>query len=107
MFPDSKIASKYGCARTKTGALIRNENSTETMKFQPFSLATDGSNNINDTKLYPIVVSYFVRKLNCVGFSCDNASTMTDVFKVVSKSENTCTRVCLSSRALGCMKRLQ
>ncbi|KAJ8868818.1 hypothetical protein PR048_030359 [Dryococelus australis] len=65
MFPDSKISSKYGCARTKTGALIRSltistdENITETMKSQPFSLATDGSNDINDTKLYPIVVSYF------------------------------------------------
>lgn len=127
MFPDSKIASKYGCARTKTGSLIRSlaistdEKITETMKSQPFSLATDGSNDINDTKLYPIVVSFFdteigeivttiltvqesrdntgegifkildgelqKRKIpweNCVGFSCDNASTMTGVFKGVS-----------------------
>lgn len=127
MFPDSKIATKYGCARTKTGAVVRSlakstdETLTEILKSQPFSLATDGSNDVGDTKLYPLVVSYFdvgighittviltiqeshdntgegIFKLldcelkkrdipweNCVGFSCDNASTMTGVTKGVS-----------------------
>lgn len=65
MFPDSKIASKYGSGRTKTTALLKcissstQENIVEKLKSNPFALATDGSNDKNDTKLYPLVVTYF------------------------------------------------
>ena len=65
MFPDSKIAEKYACARTKTTALnnmLADENTknlVEKLKLQPFSLSTDGSNDKGATTLYPIVVRYY------------------------------------------------
>lgn len=65
MFPDSKIAAKYGCSHTKTTALLKclsssTQNDIITiLKSKPFALATDGSNDKNDKKLYPIVVTYF------------------------------------------------
>lgn len=65
MFPDSQIAKNYSCGRTKTTAMI-NSLSTGTqseiithLKVNPFSLATDGSTDIKDVKLYPIVITYF------------------------------------------------
>lgn len=64
MFPDSKIAKNYACARTKTTAII-NEFSlkeesliTESLNIHPFSVATDGSNDV-DSKLYPVVVTCY------------------------------------------------
>lgn len=63
MFPDSDIAKRYGCARTKTTAIIGEMAKTERMamvnmiKGTPFAISTDGSNK-SDKKLYPIVVSY-------------------------------------------------
>lgn len=65
MFPDSAIAKKYGCARTKTSAIVRGlaaatqNEIASVIKNNPFALATDGSTDISDIKLYPIVVSYF------------------------------------------------
>lgn len=65
MFPDSKISQKYGCARTKTSALVQYTASetkkeiSELLQKTPFSLATDGSTDSNAVKLYPIVVSFF------------------------------------------------
>ena len=61
MFPDSKIAQAFSCARTKTTAIIKDiakvhkDSLLERMKTSPFSLSTDGSNDSN-SKLYPIVV---------------------------------------------------
>ena len=65
MFSDSKIASKYACARTKTSAVIDElaKNTTastaEKLHLQPFSLATDGSNDGGLAQLYPVLVTYF------------------------------------------------
>ena len=65
MFPDSEIAKKFKCARTKTKALIKHSAKTEqqelvqTLKDVPFSLATDGSNDRGCDTLYPFVVRYF------------------------------------------------
>lgn len=65
MFPDSKIAKKYGSARTKTSAIIQDlakKTQRDIVKFlqkNPFSIATDGSNDNDDNKLYPLVISYF------------------------------------------------
>lgn len=62
MFPDSEIAKKYGSGRTKTGALIetlaRDDSKyiADQMRNQPFSIATDGSNDMDNTKLYPVTV---------------------------------------------------
>ena len=63
MFPDSKIASKYSCARTKTTAVL-GELSKQTSAYIAekarscsFSLATDGSNDGEDAQLYPASIS--------------------------------------------------
>lgn len=62
MFPDSKIAEKYGCGRTKTTAIIYCMGQTvvnkvvELIKYNPLSLSTDASNNYDDIKLFPICV---------------------------------------------------
>ena len=53
MFPDSKIASQYACARTKTshivGTLAESDASSlaSRMKNGPYSLATDGSTDMD------------------------------------------------------------
>ncbi|GBM86704.1 hypothetical protein AVEN_222227-1 [Araneus ventricosus] len=63
IFPDSVTAKKYGCARTKTSAIVIEMGKTEknviisTLKKVPFSVATDGSNK-GDFKLYPLVVTF-------------------------------------------------
>ena len=65
MFPDSEIAKQYGCGRTKTTSILmtlaNNDDSclTELMKRSVFSLATDGSTDMDDIKMYPIVVKIF------------------------------------------------
>ena len=61
MCPDSNIASKFSCGRTKTTAIagcISNrvtEELCQKMKMEPFAIGTDGSNDHN-SKLYPMVV---------------------------------------------------
>ncbi len=72
MFPDSEIAKQYGCARTKTANVIKilastdDERITEVMKRSPYSLATDGSTDMEDIKMYPIVVRIFDASLGRV-----------------------------------------
>lgn len=64
MFPDSEIAKKYACSRTKTTAIVTEmaesakEKIVSNLETKMFNLATDGSND-TDSKLYPMVVSYF------------------------------------------------
>jgi hypothetical protein len=65
MFPDSKIAAKYACGQTKTSCIVRTlaandeKDIVQALRSGPFSLATDGSQDYSDTKLYPVVVRYF------------------------------------------------
>eukprot|EP00064_Thunnus_orientalis_P013717 superscaffoldBa00002282_g13757 len=65
MFLDSEIAKEYGFARTKTVSVVktpaRNDDEciTEAMKRFPYNLATDGSTDMEDIKMYPIVVWLF------------------------------------------------
>ena len=66
IFPDSEIAKSYSCARTKTtcilnGALAKNlqQSLIDHMKKEPFSLATDGSNDSGLQKMNPLTVRYF------------------------------------------------
>lgn len=72
MFPDSAIAKKYGCARTKTSALVQHmsdqtkEEIACVLRISSFSLSTDGSTDNNAVKLYPVVVSFFNEKLGKV-----------------------------------------
>ncbi|GBM59436.1 hypothetical protein AVEN_117640-1 [Araneus ventricosus] len=63
MFLDSETTKKYGCARTKTSAIIAEIGKAEknaiicTLKKVPFSIAIDGGNK-GDFKLYPLVVTF-------------------------------------------------
>lgn len=72
MFPDSAIAKKYGCARTKTSALVQymssqtKEEIASVLRISAFSLSIDGSTDKNAVKLYPLVVSFFNEKLGQV-----------------------------------------
>nr|XP_057926630.1 uncharacterized protein LOC131128085 [Doryrhamphus excisus] len=66
MFPDSQIAQHYGCARTKTTAILNTISSndeqviTELMCRFPFSIATDGSAaDVDGVKLHPLVVRVY------------------------------------------------
>lgn len=98
MFPDSKIAKAYGCARTKTTAIIgasaaENTNEISTyMKNAPFSLATDGSNDYGDHKLYPVLVRYFDEKqgqvLSCLLSieECSESSTGKHIFELMDRT---------------------
>jgi hypothetical protein len=63
MFPDSKIAKSFKCARTKATALINHEGAktsariAELVRNDVFSLSTDGSND-NKDKFYPVVLTH-------------------------------------------------
>ncbi|XP_054628073.1 uncharacterized protein LOC129179194 isoform X1 [Dunckerocampus dactyliophorus] len=66
MFPDSQIAQHYGCARTKTTAILNTISSndeqviTDLMCCFPFSIATDGSaSDMDGVKLHPLVVRVY------------------------------------------------
>ena len=65
MFTDSEIAKSYSCKRTKTASLVKCLGNSEEnhivseIKNNVFCLATDGSNDYNASKLYPILVRYF------------------------------------------------
>lgn len=97
MFPDSQIAQKYGSARTKTTYIMKTlgDNSAEqilaNIKTGPFSFATDGSNDYEDVKLYPICVRYFDEEQNQVLSvllslkECDKSSTGENIYKLMEE----------------------
>ena len=66
MFPDSKIAKSFQCARSKGTAIAKEMSAlttlrlVERMKSQPFTISTDGSNDKGGEKLFPL----FVRTVN-------------------------------------------
>ncbi|GBN35635.1 hypothetical protein AVEN_35117-1 [Araneus ventricosus] len=83
MFPDSETANKYGCARTKTSAIIAKMGKTErnsiisTLKKVPFPIATDGSNK-GDIKLYPLVVTLHNEETQKIESSLLSTSALED-----------------------------
>ncbi|KAJ8883051.1 hypothetical protein PR048_014890 [Dryococelus australis] len=97
MFPDSKKGQKPS---------VNISDIVKSLQSGPFSLSTDGSNNQNDCKLYPLTVTFFSEEsdnivtlllsvvesanntgdaifkgVNCLSFGCDNANTMVEKFK--------------------------
>ena len=67
MFPDSAIAKKYSCARTKTTTVLNGAMApemilslVETMKVEPFSLNVDGSNDNDLFKMSHSVLEYLM-----------------------------------------------
>ena len=63
MFPDSTIAKRYGCATTKTAAIINYAMAPDmrkpVMKEQPLSLPVDVSSDTGTESMYPLVVRIF------------------------------------------------
>ena len=66
MFPDSDIAKKYGCAATKTAAIINyaiapslHSTLIDYLQHNPFSLAIDGSSGTGSENMYPLVVRIY------------------------------------------------
>lgn len=66
IFPDSEIAKTYGCAATKTAAIINYAMAPGMLNpvlnyFQqnPFSLAIDGSSDTGTESMYPLVVCIY------------------------------------------------
>ena len=66
MFPDSKIAKKFSCGRTKTMMIVKNaitpaleEQLVKQCKTGPFSFRCDESNDTNQQKSLAIVVKHF------------------------------------------------
>ena len=68
IFPDSSMAKKFSCARTKIEAIVNNVlapasvqcllNNIEEHEIMYLGVSTDGSNH-KSTKLFPIVIQYF------------------------------------------------
>ncbi|KAL8593255.1 hypothetical protein ACOMHN_009909 [Nucella lapillus] len=95
MFPNSEIAQRYGCARTKTTSLLQTCSSThqdalaEQMKNGPFIIGTDGSQEGTE-KFYPIVL----RTLTPAGTittellanpTCDESATGENIFGLLDR----------------------
>ncbi|XP_069139811.1 uncharacterized protein [Argopecten irradians] len=92
MFPDSEIAKKYSCARTKSTAIAHclaeddDHQITKVISTAPFSIATDGSNDYGDVKLYPIIVKYFDDTVGLISTTmltlseCEGRSTGENIF---------------------------
>ena len=66
MFPDSKIAAKYGCAATKTACIISHAiapslhfHLLDLLRAEPFSLSVDGSSDTGTESMYPLVVKVY------------------------------------------------
>ncbi|XP_052072307.1 uncharacterized protein LOC127710472 [Mytilus californianus] len=66
MFPDSKIATKFACGRTKATQIVKRslapalqQDVITNLRTQPFSLAIDESNDRNTDKCLAILVRYF------------------------------------------------
>jgi len=74
---------KYGSGRTKTSHIantLADDDSTRVaaiIRQKPFSLVTDGSNDIESVQLYPVCVRYFdpdIDRVLCVMLSLKECS---------------------------------
>ena len=73
MFPDSKIAEAYSCARTKTAAIITHalapamrEEVVHACCSSAFTILCDGGNDHFDKKYFTVLVRYWDDKVNHV-----------------------------------------
>ena len=73
MFPDSKIAAEFACARTKTAALIThalapaaNEPVLTALLTQPFTILCDGGNDNFEKKYFGIMVRFWDEQIRKV-----------------------------------------
>ena len=70
MFPDSRIAAEFACARTKATALIThalapavNEPLVKACQEQPFTILCDGGNDNFEKKYFAIMVKFCLAKV--------------------------------------------
>ena len=111
MFPDSTIAKKYSCARTKTTAVLNGAMAPEMtlslvnmMKVEPFSLNVDGSNDNDLLKMYPLCVRIFDvnRGHVCLRFLDICASSLATADGIFTKLDAALTKHILQwSRCVG------
>ena len=95
MFPDSNIARQYACGRTKTTAIVEtladdtDDIISQCLRSGPFSLATDGSTDMDSVKLYSLVVRFLHPqhgRIMCLLLTleeCSKASTGENIFKLL------------------------
>ena len=74
MFPDSKIAAEFACARTKIAALIThalapaaNEPVLTALLTQPFTILCNGGNDNFEKKYFGIMVRFWDEQIRKVG----------------------------------------
>ena len=91
MFPDSEIAKRFKCGRTKSkqivGVLAATQTVVQYVKNTAFSLSTDGSNDKGSEQLYPIVLCYHnnekvVTDVLSIG-TPDGSSTGENIFRIL------------------------
>ena len=97
MFPDSKIASKFGCKRTKTAAIVTEALAPEehklTVKYAkagPIALMVDESNDIHNDKGCAIVLKVINTDMGRVqnrflGMPVCNRATGANLFEVIDE----------------------
>ena len=98
IFPDSQIAKMYSCASTKTACILNGALAKElqgllidNMKQNPFSLATDGSNDTGLQKMNPLTVRIFDINRGCVttrflDMCLTSASTAEAIFSKINET---------------------
>lgn len=98
IFPDSEIAKLYSCARTKTTCILNGalavdlqKSLVDHMKAEPFSLATDGSNDSGLQKMNPLTVRIFdVNRgrvmTQLLDMCLTSASTADAIYKKISET---------------------
>ena len=66
MFPDSKIAERFACGRTKTTAIVKhalapalNAEVIAECQKSPLTILCDGGNDVIETKYFAILVRYW------------------------------------------------
>ena len=111
MFPDSTIAKKYSCARTKTTAVLNGAMApdmilslVDLMKAEPFSVNVDGSNDNDLLKMYPLCVRIFDinRGRVCLRFLDMCATSVSTADGIFTKLDETLTKHGLDwSRCVG------
>ena len=89
MFPDSQIAKSFQCGRTKMTALVQMQADSKAkgiakdVASNPFTLATDGSNDKSD-KFYPIILRY----IDSAGDICESLLDVPTVDEPSCTGEN-------------------
>ena len=97
MFPDSKIAEAYSCARTKTTAIITHalaptlrEEVVSTCCSSPLTILCDGGNDRVDKKYFAVLVRYWDDNVNHVAtrflaMPICNIATAEKMFEALNK----------------------